>query len=74
MIKRISTGWNIQRLLFLLIGGSIVYQAYIDQEWLAVGLGTYFMSMGLFAFGCASGYCYGGSCENTPEKEVVKNE
>jgi hypothetical protein len=28
--------------------------------------------MGLFAFGCASGNCYGGNCETMPMKKSDK--
>ena len=35
-------------------------------------LGIYFASMGLFAFGCASGNCFGGNCEPLPMKKSNK--
>lgn len=42
----------------MLMGGYIIFQSAIHQQWLGVALGGYFASMGLFAFGCASGNCF----------------
>lgn len=72
MIKRILTGWNLQRLLFLIIGGFMVYQSFLEQQWIVAAIGGYFFSMGLFAFGCASGSCYDGSCVN--ETKDISND
>ena len=70
MINRLTTGWTIQRGLFVLIGSILIIQSVLDNQWLGVAFGAYFASMGLFAFGCASGNCYGSSC-NT--KSLDKN-
>lgn len=63
MKERILTGWNIQRLLYLIAGVGLVAVSVSDRQWFGIVSGLYFASMGLFAFGCASGNCHGGSCE-----------
>ena len=76
MKNRILTGWTIQRGIYLVLGMLIVVQSIIDKQWVAVIAGGYFASMGLFAFGCAAGNCFGGSCysENESTKKVVSQD
>lgn len=57
MIERIKTGWTIQRILFTGIGAFVLYDSFMTKEWLGVLLGVYFLYMGVFAKGCAAGYC-----------------
>lgn len=70
MKNRILTGWSFRRALYLAMGLYVVVQGIVDREWFWLIPGIYFASMGLFAFGCASGNCYGGQC--TTEKEPTK--
>ena len=63
MIEKLKTGWTIQRALFTGIGGYVLWDSFQHKEWLGVFLGIYFLYMGIFAKGCASGTCY------TPPKE-----
>lgn len=58
MKNRILTNWTFIRALYLLMGGYIIFQSAINEQWLGIALGGYFASMGLFAFGCASGSCF----------------
>jgi hypothetical protein len=77
IITRITTGWSIRRLLYLALGIYLIVQSIIDKQWFGVILGTYFASMGFFAFGCAAGNCFGGSCDNNltnNDAEEVKFE
>ncbi len=62
MRKRILTGWTVQRAIYGLVGLAIIAQAIKDKEWVWLLPGAYFAAMGIFAFGCASGNCFGGSC------------
>ena len=73
MKNRILTGWTIQRGIYFALGMLIVVQSIIDKQWVAVIAGGYFASMGLFAFGCAAGNCFGSRCysENEPTKKAV---
>ena len=57
MKERILTGWNFQRIVFLIIGIAIITQATMDKAWMGLFLGGYVTSMAVFAFGCASGNC-----------------
>ena len=58
MKTRILTNWTFIRVLYLLMGGYIIFQSAIHEQWLGLAAGGYFASMGLFAFGCASGNCF----------------
>jgi hypothetical protein len=69
MKNRILKNWTFARGLYLAMGIVIIIQSVINQEWFGIIFGGYFASMGLFAFGCASGNCFGGKCEvNTKDK------
>jgi hypothetical protein len=63
MKDRILKNWNLTRVLYLVIGIAIIIQSITNHQWLGVFFGGYFASMGLFAFGCASGNCFGGDCQ-----------
>ena len=58
--------------MYLAVGIYVIIQSGLDHEWFGVIFGSYFASMGLFAYGCASGACFGGACER-PEKIAEKN-
>lgn len=63
MIKdRLLTGWTFTRVAYLIIGVMVIIQAAVNDQWLGILLGAYVTSMGLFAFGCASGSCFDGNC------------
>lgn len=61
--ERILTGWNFQRVFYLIAGGGLVIFAMMDRHWVGAALGTYFVAMGIFGFGCASGNCDQGNCK-----------
>ena len=63
MKQRILTGWTFTRVLYLALGSMVVAESVAGQQWVGAAFGAYFAAMGLFAFGCAGGNCYGGSCE-----------
>ncbi|HWR33608.1 MAG TPA: hypothetical protein VN451_08785 [Chitinophagaceae bacterium] len=69
MKERLLTGWNFVRIIYLLLGGFIIFQSVADGNWFGIILGGYFAAMGLFAFGCAGGACFGGSCYTQPESK-----
>jgi hypothetical protein len=73
MKERILTGWTFQRALYLVMGGMIISQAIAEQQWLLVIFGGYFASMGLFAFGCASGNCYTPNIKTPANKAKVQD-
>jgi hypothetical protein len=60
MKERVMTGWTFTRGLYLLMGIVIMVQSLMAKQMMGVVFGGYFASMGLFAFGCASGSCFGG--------------
>ncbi|MEO5643631.1 MAG: hypothetical protein ABIQ40_06325 [Bacteroidia bacterium] len=57
MKNRILTGWTLRRGFYLAAGIFLLIQSIMDHEWLIALPGIYFASMGIFAFGCASGNC-----------------
>ncbi len=67
MLQKIRTGWNVQRIFYLLAGTGIMVSSIIDGQWIGMLLGGYFTAMGFFGFGCAAGNCCGGACD-TPAK------
>jgi hypothetical protein len=69
--QRILTNWTLTRVLFVAMGTVVAVSAAYDLQWFGVLFGAYFASMGLFSFGCASGACFGGSCNTEP---IVKNQ
>ncbi|MFN5984293.1 MAG: hypothetical protein ACK476_00595 [Fluviicola sp.] len=55
--SRLLKNWNLSRILFLFLGISILYQTTQSNEWFGYIIGVYFLLMGVFALGCASGNC-----------------
>jgi hypothetical protein len=69
MKQRILTNWTFARALFLVVGITVIVQSVLSQQWFGAIFGGYFASMGLFAFGCAAGNCYGGNCATEPQQK-----
>jgi hypothetical protein len=69
MKERILNNWTFMRALYLLMGIAVIVQSVMSQQWFGVAFGGYFASMGLFAFGCATGNCYGGNCAVEPKQK-----
>jgi hypothetical protein len=57
MKKRLVSGWNVRRLLYLVMGVIVIAQSIADHQNWGILLGAYFAVMGIFNLGCASGYC-----------------
>ncbi len=76
MKQRILTNWSFTRALYLVLGLIIAIEAFINGQWLGIVLGGYMTSMGVFAFGCASGSCYSKNTFRklpTASKEDLQN-
>lgn len=73
MKERILRNWNFTRVLYLIMGCAVIVQSLISRQWLGIAFGGYFASMGLFAFGCASGNCFGSNC-STETSETKESE
>lgn len=56
-MKNILAPWNFRRILYFIGGMWILIQSFMDQQWVFLLLGGYFMLMGLMNWGCASGQC-----------------
>ena len=73
MKERILSNWSLIRVFYVIIGGTLIIQSVLSNQWIGVLVGAYFAAMGVFAFGCASGNCYGGQCEiNEKPKESLQ--
>lgn len=59
MKQRILSNWTVPRALYLVLGIMVMVQSVMSAQWFGLAFGAYFASMGLFAFGCAAGQCYG---------------
>lgn len=57
MKDRLLKGWNLRRVLYLVLGVIVIVQAVHTAQYLLILFGAYFASMGIFNFGCASGAC-----------------
>jgi hypothetical protein len=68
---RVLSNWTFARVLYLSIGLAIVVDSIVSKQWLGILFGAYFASMGLFAFGCAAGNCFGGTCAS-PAPNLAK--
>jgi len=75
MIKRITNGWNILRMLRLLIGIAAVVQGISQREnvlWIA---GSFLLLSAVFDFGCCgSTGCAVRPRAKTTNKEIVYEE
>lgn len=69
MKERILTKWTFTRILFLIVGIAFIAQSVMSRQWYGILFGGYFASMGLFAFGCASGNCYTGYGASTSKQK-----
>lgn len=70
--KRLLTGWTYVRIAYLIIGLLVIGQSIAEEQWLGLALGGYISFMGLFAFGCAAGSCFDGSCSVEPDNNHKK--
>ena len=61
MKQRILRNWTFRRALYLVIGIAVIIQSFVEHQWFGILFGTYFVAMGLFAFGCAANNCFTGS-------------
>ncbi len=71
--QRILTNWTFTRALYIGLGVFVIINSIIYQQWFGLIFGAYFASMGLFRFGCASGDCFGGTC-NTESMGQTKSQ
>jgi hypothetical protein len=69
MKYRILSNWTFTRALYLGIGIAVIVQSVVNQQYFGAIFGGYFAAMGLFAFGCASGNCFGGNCSVEPKQK-----
>jgi len=74
MKTRILTNWNFTRALYVLMGTLVIIQSVVNKQWFGVAFGCYFASMGLFAFGCASGSCVSNASAKHHKVDNIEEE
>ncbi len=73
MWERIFSNWTFTRALYLILGIVVIIESITSHQWFGLGIGGYFAAMGLFAFGCAAGNCYGGNCAAEPQQKITSS-
>lgn len=71
MKERLLNGWNAKRAFYVFAGVGLVVIAALDGQWAGIMAGGYFVTMGLFAFGCAGGNCLNESCDHQPDQKMI---
>ncbi len=56
MMERILKGWNFIRVVRLVFGGMICWQAFAMNEWLLFSAGLFFAGTAVFNIGCCGMY------------------
>ena len=51
MKERILSNWSLIRVFYVIIGGTLIIQSVLSNQWIGVLVGAYFAAMGVFAFG-----------------------
>lgn len=67
-MNNLLSGWNIQRILFLIMGFSLLGDALQKLDVFGMVLAGYFLVMSIFKLGCCSGSC--GVPISTAKNEV----
>jgi len=58
MKQRLLSGWTFMRVLYLIMGATLVIQAIMAHQYAISLLGLYFVAMSLLGIGCMGGQCY----------------
>ncbi|MBX2984649.1 MAG: hypothetical protein LC109_01010 [Bacteroidia bacterium] len=76
-LKDLLKGWNLMRILYLVMGVMMVVQAVQIHDWFVAIMGIALFSMGVFKMGCAgTKSCCNTSNTQTPQdkKETITFE
>lgn len=68
MKDRILHGWNLMRVLYLIMGIVIVIQSIMAHQYQVLFFGLYFIATSIMGLGCA-----GGACTNPVQASKSKN-
>lgn len=58
MKNRLTQNWTFMRVLRLALGGSFLYAAWMQGDWMPAFIGGLFIYQSLMNVGCAGGNCY----------------
>lgn len=58
MKDRLLTGWTIMRVIYLIMGITLIIQAIMAAQYMMIAFGGYFALMSLLGLGCMGGNCY----------------
>ena len=57
MKQRILTGWNFVRVLYLLMGITLIIQSIMAHQYGMAFLGVYVAGLSILGLGCMGGHC-----------------
>lgn len=57
MKQRILTGWNFVRVLYLLMGITLIIQSIMAHQYGMAFLGAYVAGLSILGLGCMGGHC-----------------
>ncbi len=73
MKERILKNWTFARVIYLVMGLAVITESFLSRQWFGMAFGAYFASMGIFAFGCASGTCFSGNYTLKPTEKSTQS-
>lgn len=57
MVKLLTTGWTFKRVLFLIVGITLLGQGITESQWALIAFGGYFTFLSVFKKGCCADNC-----------------
>ena len=66
MKQRILTGWNFVRVLYLLMGITLIIQSIMAHQYGMAFLGAYVAGLSVLGLGCMGGHCNVQSTQAKP--------
>lgn len=70
MKERLLTGWTFMRVLYLVMGITLIIQAIMAHQYAMSFLGVYFAAMSILGVGCMGGQCFTPPVKNTSKTDV----
>jgi uncharacterized membrane protein HdeD (DUF308 family) len=74
--EQILNGWSFRRILSIVLGGIVIYKAFINQDIISALFGLALIAMGVLNIGCCGNNCSFTpiSKKNNDVKEIVYEE
>jgi len=74
--EQILNGWSFRRILSTVLGGIVIYKAFINQDIISAFFGITLVAMGVLNIGCCGSNCSFTpiSKKNSEVKDIVYEE